>query len=99
MLHLLTLQIKKIGQGINLNVQRNLTVGKLTGETFVSFFPRKYTVILCLYSCFCLSGATGVLRRGTISKGGYSVVAELGKKIAEIHAKVEPFREERGTGN
>ena len=57
-LHLLTLQIKKIGQGINLNVQRNLPVGKLMGETFVSFFPRKYTVIFCLYSCFCLSGAT-----------------------------------------
>lgn len=46
-----------------------------------------------------VSGATGVLRRGTISTGGYRVVAELGKKIAEIHAEVEPFREERGTGN
>lgn len=40
-----------------------------------------------------------VLSQGTISTGGYSVVAELGKKIAEIHAKVEPFREDRGTGN
>lgn len=40
-----------------------------------------------------------VLRQGTISTGGYSVVAELGRKIAEILAKVEPFREERGTGN
>jgi hypothetical protein len=40
-----------------------------------------------------------VLSQGTISTGGYSLVAELGKKIAEIHAKVEPFREDRGTGN
>lgn len=36
-----------------------------------------------------------VLRQGPISTGGYSVVAELGRKIAEILAKVEPFREKR----
>ena len=88
------LPITKIEQGINLNVQRNLPVGKLTSRTFVSFFPGKFTVFLCIYSCLPIR-CCRVLRQGTISAGSYSVVPEIGKKIAEIHAKVEPFSEER----
>lgn len=36
-----------------------------------------------------------VLRQGTISTGSYSAVAELGQKISEVNAKIEPFREQR----